>query len=266
MTALEGHIATLLGQPLRGLRALHGGDLSEVFGVTLADGARAAVKRGRFVTREAAMLRAMAAAGAPVPGVLAAGGDLLALEWLDETPPNPAGWADLGHALRALHDSTGTHYGWPEDYAFGSVPIHNTQGDDWPAFWAGNRLLALLPRDAQLARRVTALAARLPDRLPRRPAPALLHGDLWAGNVLFSGPRAWLIDPACYHGDAEVDLAMLTLFGRPHPDFDAAYGALSPGWQARRPVYALWPALVHLRLFGSGYRGMVAGLLDACGV
>ena len=27
-------------------------------------------------------------------------------------------------------------------------------------------------------------------------------------------------------------------------------------------VYALWPALVHLRLFGSGYRSMVEGFLN----
>ena len=58
---------------------------------------------------------------------------------------------------------------------------------------------------------------------------------------------------------------MLHLVGQPGPGFDAAYGPLAPGWQARRPLYQLWPALVHLRLFGAGYRGLVERLLSATG-
>ena len=40
---------------------------------------------------------------------------------------------------------------------------------------------------------------------------------------------------------------------------------LSPGWRARVPIYQLWPMLVHLRLFGDGYRGRVESLLRECG-
>ena len=58
---------------------------------------------------------------------------------------------------------------------------------------------------------------------------------------------------------------MLHLFGAPSSAFDDAYGSLPDGWQARRPIYTLWPALVHLRLFGTGYRSLVERLLDAAG-
>jgi fructosamine-3-kinase len=89
---------------------------------------------------------------------------------------------------------------------------------------------------------------------------------MWVGNVLTDGEKvSGLIDPACCYGDGEADIAMLNLFGSPGPAFYSAYGELPPGWKARRPVYALWPALVHLRLFGSGYRGLVEGLLAAAG-
>jgi len=75
-----------------------------------------------------------------------------------------------------------------------------------------------------------------------------------------------LIDPACYYGDREVDFAMLALFGAPEADVLAAYGPLPPGFAERRAVYQLWPAIVHVRLFGSAYHPMLDGLLAACGV
>ena len=51
------------------------------------------------------------------------------------------------------------------------------------------------------------------------------------------------------------------------PDaFFEAYGPLAPGASERLPIYRLWPALVHLRLFGPSYRGMVEGFLHQAGV
>ena len=83
---------------------------------------------------------------------------------------------------------------------------------------------------------------------------------------MFDGDRlAALIDPACYYGHSEVDFAMLELFGGPTNDFYAAYGQLEAGRTERLPIYQLWPALVHLRLFGAGYRPMVERLLAAVG-
>ena len=42
-------------------------------------------------------------------------------------------------------------------------------------------------------------------------------------------------------------------------------GPTAPGLAARRPIYQLWPALVHLRLFGPAYRGTVEQLLREAG-
>jgi fructosamine-3-kinase len=170
--------------------------------------------------------------------------------------------------LATLHRTNKQRYGWTEDYAFGPLPIANGWVDDWPRFWAERRLrahLAHLP--SSLARRVEALASDLPNRLPARPTSSLLHGDLWGGNVLVAGDKvSGLIDPACYYGHGEVDLAMLTLFDRPDGAFYDAYGPLAPGLEERLVIYRLWPALVHLRLFGSGYRPMVERFLSEAGV
>ena len=86
-----------------------------------------------------------------------------------------------------------------------------------------------------------------------------------AGNILVATTAAALVDPACYGGDAEVDLAMLTLFDSPPEEFREAYGPLAPGWEERRPLYQLFPALVHLRLFGATYEPMVDRLLGQIG-
>ena len=87
--------------------------------------------------------------------------------------------------------------------------------------------------------------------------PSLLHGDLWSGNFV-TGPdgHAWLIDPACYVGHAEADLAMKELFGGFAPSFYDAYRELCPiamGYSDRRELYNLYHLLNHLNLFGRGY-------------
>lgn len=268
LTALGAALGSRFDTGMRRAERMHGGDLSEVLSVELEDGRRLVAKAGPLVSREAAMLTAIAAAGAPAPAVLGVADDFLFLEYLEETHGSEAGWRALGSALRGLHEQRGETYGWPDDYAFGTVAIANATAVSWPDFWAERRLLPFLRHlPADLADRVETLCDLLNDILPAAPPPALLHGDLWTGNVLFGpGGRAWLIDPACYFGDSEVDLAMLTLFGQPGRSFWESYGPLSPGSGPRRAAYQLWPALVHLRLFGDGYRSLVSSRLDALGV
>ncbi len=259
---LAARAARLLGEDVHGCVPLHGGDLSEVLRLRTASGRWLVAKSGPFPEREAAMLRAIRASGARAPEPLAAAPDLLLLEDLGrEERPSAFAWEQLGHDLRRLHAANGTSHGWDADYAFGAVAIRNSRWDDWPSFWLSNRLLAdadALP--GEVVGRIESFAQTILQALPARPRPSLLHGDLWNGNVHFGRQGPALIDPACYHGDAEVDLAMLALFGSPPPAFLEAYGPLADGGELRRAIYQLWPALVHLRLFGAGYRPLV----DAC--
>ena len=102
-----------------------------------------------------------------------------------------------------------------------------------------------------VTRRISALAG------PAEP-PSRIHGDCWSGNVMWSQGRGWLIDPAAHGGHRETDLAMLALFGAPHLEhIIGAYTETAPladGWRARLPLHQLHPLLVHVCLFGSGYR------------
>jgi fructosamine-3-kinase len=265
MEDLADCAARLLGATAAGARPLLGGDLSEIARVRLADGREVVAKNGPAPRTEAAMLETIRRSGAPAPAVLGVDDDVLVIDVLPDGGALGEAWASLGAAVAILHRAHGTRYGWSRSYAFGTVAIDNGWGDDWPAFWGERRLLAhaaYLPID--LARRLETLAAGLPSRVPRKPAPALLHGDLWGGNVLVAdGLVSGLIDPACYYGHGEVDIAMLSLFDSPEPAFFEAYGAREPGFDERKPIYQLWPALVHLRLFGAAYRPMVERLLAA---
>ena len=248
----------MVGRTATRVRPLSGGDLSRVFHLTLEDGGCLVAKQAPTARVEGEMLRAIRAAGAPAPEVKGAQGEWLLMEEVETGGSLAAAWPDLAEVLGRLHATTRPDYGWPSDHAFGPVPIDNRASADWPTFWADRRLRCHLPHvKPELARRIDRLADRLPDLLPQRPPAALLHGDLWGGNILVSGQRiAALIDPACYHGHREVDIAMLTLFDRPPRSFFDALG-LEPGWERRLPIYRLWPLIVHLRLFGDSYADTV---------
>lgn len=268
MNAFTGRVAALTGVAEDRLERLSAESISEVLLVHRPDGPPVVAKSSPSVATEAAMLRAIAAAGAPAPLVEGEHEGVLLLEHIPNDGIFSArAWADAGAAIRRLHDRTGESYGWPVDYAIGTVALDNRESQDWPRFWGEQRLAATAALiDRPLRERIERLAPRLGDLLPAAPRPALLHGDLWTGNMLVADGRlVSLIDPACYHADAEVDLAMLDLFCAPPPEFREAYGPLAPGHAERLPVYQLFPALAHLRLWGPGYIPMVERLLAAVG-
>jgi len=268
VTAFARRVAELTGVAADRLERLAGGDLSEVLLVRRPDGRLTVAKGGAATGTEAAMLRALAKAGVPAPAVEGEHDGVLLLEHItNDQVLSEKAWADLGGWIARLHACRGETYGWPADYGLGTVQLDNRQHGDWPLFWGEQRLVATASLlDRPWRERVERLAARLGGLLPEAPPPALLHGDLWSGNILVrDGRLAALIDPACHYGHAEADLGMLTLFDAPSDSFWGAYGPLERGWRERRAIYQLFPALVHLRLFGSGYAGLVDRLLTGLG-
>lgn len=191
----------------------------------------------------------------------------LILEWLDETRQvEPLTFAvTFGRAVAQLHRNTGQQFGLDSDNYIGSLRQINTPGTDWLTFYRERRLLPqmALARErgrlgAEREKRLNRLIERL-DKLLAGSArqPALLHGDLWSGNfMVVAGSQPVVVDPAVYYGDREVDLAFTELFGGFPPGFLAAYREaypLEPGYERRRPIYQLYPLLVHLNLFGESY-------------
>ncbi len=268
MTALSAKVAALTGTAEERLERLAGGDLSEVLLVRRPDGRVSVAKGGSATGTEAAMLRALAGAGVPAPLPEGELDGVLLLEHIDNDGVfSPHAWGDIGAAVARLHANSDESHGWPVDFRIGTIDLDNRRTSDWPSFWAERRLISTASvLDRPWRERVDIVANRIDEMLPRAPAASLLHGDLWTGNILVSGGKlAALIDPACYHGHREVDLAMLNLFDAPPDMFWEAYGVIEPGWEERRLVYQLFPALIHLRLFGANYVGMVDRLLTSLG-
>jgi fructosamine-3-kinase len=268
VTGFARRVAALTGVAEDALEPLVAESLSDVLLVPRPDGGASVAKSGPAIATEAAMLRRLAGAGIPVPAVEAEHENVLLLEHVaNDAVFSARAWADIGVRLRNLHDHRGDSYGWPVDYALGTVKLDNRERPDWPAFWAEQRLIATAGiLDRPWRERVERLAAQLSDLLPASPAASLLHGDLWTGNILVrGGALAAFVDPACYYGHSEVDLAMLDLFSPPPDSFLEGYGPLEPGWRERQPVYQLFPALAHVRLWGLGYFKMVDRLLGTLG-
>jgi fructosamine-3-kinase len=239
--------------------------------VRLADGRDVFVKTrdgapDGFFAAEAAGLDWLGAApgGPPVPAVLAHDTDLLVLPWLMEERPASTTVERLGRELAAMHAAGSPVFGAAQDGWIGAAELENGPLDGWPEFYAERRVLPYVRqlRDSgQLsgdeARVFERLAERLPEIAGPAELPARIHGDLWTGNVLWSGDRGWLVDPAAHGGHRETDLAMLTLFAEGWvPRMLASYEEstpLSDGWRARQRLHQIHPLLVHSVLFGGGY-------------
>jgi protein-ribulosamine 3-kinase len=286
-SSLEEALERTLGRPTRVIasRPLTGGCVNPSARITIERGDDFFVKwnerapAGLFAA-EADGLRALADARAlRVPEVIGVGPGVdapqwLLLEYVESGRPGPDYGARLGRGLAALHRvGAGGAWGWHRDNFIGPLPQSNAPAASWGELWRGARLEPQLDRaraSGHFAGEEGALLERVVERTPELLAdvdepPSLLHGDLWGGNVFADAEgRPVLIDPAIYRGHREVDLAMSELFGgfpAEWPDAYDAVWAVDGGYaRFRRALYQLYYLLVHVNLFGAGYR---AGCLRA---
>jgi len=232
----------------------------------LGDGRRVFVKRGADFTAEAAGLRWLAEAGAvAVPEVIEVREDTLVLEWIETGRPTAEAAERFGRELAALHAFGAESFGAPWPGTIAELPMDNSPAPTWPEFYVTRRVLPFV-RLARDRGRLSALdvelleeaCERVPEVCGPAEPPSRIHGDLWNGNLLWTGERVVLIDPAAHGGHRETDLAMLSLFGAPHlGTILGVYREAAPladGWRQRIPLHQLHPLAVHVCLFGEAYR------------
>lgn len=270
--AIAERIGAATGQPfnIQSQRSISGGCINTA--AVLSDDARGYFVKLNTAARltmfeaEAEGLTALAAPGAirvPAPICTGVVGEqsYLVMERLDLGGRLDGALA--GRQLAQLHRATATACGWHRDNTIGSTPQPNAPCGDWVDFWRERRLGHQLHLAAangyggRLQSLGERLLADLDALIGHDPAPSLLHGDLWGGNIgATPDGQPVIFDPAVYHGDRETDLAMTELFGGFGAEFQAAYREvwpLDPGYVTRKILYNLYHVLNHLNLFGGGY-------------
>ncbi len=269
-------IETDLKRAITSAQPVSGGDINDAFFVTLNDGQKLFIKTnqnapsGMFSCEAKGLAWLRETNALPTPKVISVGladssaTSYLAVERLTSGPTAVDFHERLGDGLARLHRHSAASFGLDYNNFIATLPQDNRPCDTWPEFYALRRLepqvkRAVDTRSAPIA--WVSQFARLFERMPQltgpEEPPARLHGDLWTGNI-HTGPDGtpYLIDPAVYAGNREIDLAMLELFGELNPRMLAAYDnryKRDPESADRTALYQLYPLLVHVNLFGGGY-------------
>lgn len=125
----------------------------------------------------------------------------------------------IRQALHKLHQHQETTYGWHQPNHINMLIQHNHWLDNWTSFYRSQRLVPQLnlAKQAGLALVQVNLCHHLlndryeTDFADYQPVPSLLHGNLWRRAIYTSQAHQQLFwsNPACYYGDAAVDLACL---------------------------------------------------------
>lgn len=291
--SVRSRVEAALGERVLGSTPLGGGSIARIERCALDSGRRIVVKSGvrsdAGLDIEGRMLVYLAErTRLPVPRVLHAQRDLLVMEFIESGGAAGAGAerhaADLLGALHALSPGAMGEpgaFGFAFDTLIGGLHQPNPWCVSWTEFFARRRLFEMARQAHEAGRlssavvgRIERLAGRLDRWIAEPVRPALIHGDVWSGNVLVRGGRiAAFIDPAVYFADPEVELAFITLFGTFGPVFFDRYGEHHPigegFFEQRRHLYNLYPLLVHTRLFGGGvggYAAQVESVLSRFGV
>lgn len=289
---VEETLSEVLGRAVKIVQAkgMAGGDSNKALDLTLDDGTHIFMKANKrenapFFAAESEGLAAIARTGAiATPRILGRTQDgepggyaCLLLEFVTAKERIARYFETFACQLAAMHRAEtaafvpGGGYGFWQDNYIGAGPQCNTPHKSWITFFRDCRLAPQIEAaegcfSTAERKKAIGLLDHIGDILVEPERPSLLHGDLWAGNVITGNDgKAWLIDPAVYVGHAEADLAMTELFGGFPPRFYHAYeeaAPLQPGYERRRDMYHLYHLLNHLNLFGRSYLPAVQRILE----
>lgn len=278
--SIQAEVESVLFAPIKRATSVQGGDISEAFKIELEDGQAFFLKfhkgdinasKSVFI-QEAKGLNTLRAVNTSlvIPEVISHNNSYLLLEYLEEEKQGND--FQFGVDIAKLHKSSNELFGFSEDNYIGPIDQSNRYHADWLEFFIRERIEPLANKAMEnglLNNKYKRIFERVFNYtyaiFPDEP-PALLHGDLWSGNYLYTKQgQAAIYDPAVYYGHREMELAMTALFGGFNPAFYDGYQTeypLQTGWEERQKLCQLYPLLVHALLFGGNYVQQSKALLD----
>lgn len=195
-----------------------------------------------------------------IPEVIATYGPSLILNYIEqEDLPNRSELA--AYDISNLHAQSHKSFGFGENNYIAGVLQTNEWNSSWVDFYAEQRLIPTLNllKDKELIGdrffdRMQNFCSKLDNYIPNKPKPSLLHGDLWAGNILSSRNKKLVyIDPAPYFGHFEIEIAFLLMFQTFNQDFYSIYNGFSrldnEFYSLRAAIYQMYPNLIHAYLY-----------------
>jgi fructosamine-3-kinase len=162
-------------------------------------------------------------------------------------------------SLAGLHGLLRPTYG----FAYNPLEAGQPRWLDWLAPKMQTEFEAAADRLSATARHIIERElARLGAWLPESGGPTLVHGDVWATNVIVDplapgGPAlSGFVDGRCQFADVEYELAYLLVFRTVGQAFFDEYMKRRPirdGFERRCRVYWLHTMLLHVRAFGDAH-------------
>ncbi len=271
------NIAEDFGIKLSEASPLSGGDINEVF-LLKTETEKFVLKLnntsrfpGMFDSEKLGLEKLIASRVIDVPKPIKTGTEdqysYLLLEHKESASKKHDFWELFGERLANLHQETRNTFGLEKDNYIGSLPQYNENRDSAADFYIEIRLKPQIEMAADKG-----FQLNVPDRffencrdlIPNEP-PSLIHGDLWNGNYIVNAQgEPCLIDPAVAYAPREMDLGMMKLFGGFNESLFRVYDETFPlqeGWQERIELWQLYYLLVHLNIFGAGYKSQVTNII-----
>lgn len=191
----------------------------------------------------------------------------LILDYIKSGKPQNAS-ESFAAALAKLHQTQSDKFGLDFNNYIGRLPQTNLpQKLNALEFYIDLRLepqFKLARQNGFEFKNLDTFYKKLESIIPKEKA-SLIHGDLWAGNHLFTSTQACVFDPAIAFAPREMDVAMMKLFGGYSQDIFNIYDEIYPlemNWSSRIKLWQLYYILVHLNLFGATYYGQAKQIVD----
>ncbi|MDC0194881.1 fructosamine kinase family protein [Alphaproteobacteria bacterium] len=191
--------------------------------------------------------------------------DLLIIDYINSNNIKNYDYQEqLALEILKIHGITSDKFGFEFDAQVGGLKQPNNLEENWIDFFVNYRLNMVFEdinkKDSlpsNLNKKIEKLMKDLENRLPKKPKPSLLHGDLWEGNILFhNGELAGLIDPGVFFGHNEMEIAYLTWFKYVNDIFLNFYSnnkIIDKNYKDYEPIYQIFFSLLNVRLWDRDY-------------
>ena len=198
--------------------------------------------------------------------------EILLIEWIEMKNFDQK---KLGKGLGEMHlksaESNPKMFGFPVEGFIGTTDQKKGWEDNWIDCFLNLRIIPqLLILNSKILEKETINKVKekiKSELLNHKPINALVHGDLWSGNVgVNKSGKGVIFDPASWWADNEVDIAMTKLFGGFRKEFYEEYHRIFPiknEFEKRITIYNFYHILNHANMFGGGYLKQVKDYVKA---